>query len=249
MSLLQRHARFVRIGLAVASIIALLAAVFISGLGSVLVLAPGLFGICVLIATIVAALTITGQRGTVRTATLAARSIVGDIGLVPIQLAVGSFVTATVVLLTGINTGSADDMGRSGRAITAYCQPDQFGYASTTTATPWPGSWYAVPILIVLAVCAIVAVSAVLVVHRRPALPVELLDVDKALRRTAGRTITASATIAASGSAAPLAALMSFRYPDCAATNPLFVPMGAITIGLCGAWIWALFTLVEELKE
>lgn len=71
------------------------------------------------------------------------------------------------VLLIGLLTattaaGVADDLGRAGRAIANRCA-DQ-----VQTSTPWPGSYYSIPILAATGACLALAAVALQAVTRRP---------------------------------------------------------------------------------
>jgi hypothetical protein len=77
-------------------------------------------------------------------------------------------------------------MGRAGRDLVRRCSA-----VLTAGSGPWPGSYYALPLAVVV-LCGLVAAGAVLTrVVRRPRRS-EDLAVDEALRRSAAASVTAA---------------------------------------------------------
>lgn len=77
-------------------------------------------------------------------------------------------VLALVITAVGaIATGSDDDLGRAGRALTTSCSPD-----TSSSRTPWPGWFYSGPLLAVVGVGLVLAALALRAVVNRPRLAV-----------------------------------------------------------------------------
>jgi hypothetical protein len=110
-----------------------------------------------------------------RSASLAIRSISDHLPRFPAHVAAVSTVVL-IALLTGTTYAAVPDSeGRLGRAFTRVC--DTMG----GTASPWPGSYYSLPILVATGVCLGLALLALRAVTRRP----RLAGDEGARRRTA----------------------------------------------------------------
>jgi TRAP-type C4-dicarboxylate transport system permease small subunit len=99
---------------------------------------------------------------------------------------------ATVALTTA--SASTDDMGRAGRQIAARCGN------TGSAATPYPGSFYSVPLILLLVVIALATAAALTAVVRRPRgfAPDDVGD-DVLRQRSATRVLgAAGAAVAAS---------------------------------------------------
>lgn len=132
-------------------------------LGRGLLLAAPAVGIGVLLGVLGGELAATGPSGSVRQASLRPRRVVDYLPRA-LTTAVGAAGIALVVVL-GITTtmASPDDLGRPGRWLAASTGP------STGEARgPWPGSFYAAPLALVVAVGLLLAVLALVAVVRRP---------------------------------------------------------------------------------
>jgi hypothetical protein len=126
-------------------------------------LVPAVLGLFVVAGVGLAETVVRPQRPTgPRTASLASRRVVDYVPrtLATAVLGITALQLATLALTT--TTASADDAGRAGRQIAARCGNMSSG------AGPYPGSFYAVPLALLLLVIGLVAAAAVTVVARRP---------------------------------------------------------------------------------
>jgi hypothetical protein len=154
-------------------------------------LAAPLFALFVLLGVLVGELW-TSPSGGVRRAGLQARRVAHYL---PSKLArsVGAAGVVLAGLVTvGTTTASADDLGRPGRQLALQC--------STTvsrSAGPWPGSYYSIPLAVVVGLGMVLAVLALRAVVRRPR-PGDLAerpDGDDELRRRPAAVVTAAGGI------------------------------------------------------
>lgn len=110
---------------------------------------------------------------------------------------VGSvFVVLVAALVWTTAVGSPDTLGNAGRNFT-YLYPCRYEKCGTSFG-PWPGSFYSIPVMILLAVVLVVAVTAVVVTVRRPrnASDPEIVRVDEVVRARAVESIIASLGLA-----------------------------------------------------
>ncbi|GAA1406764.1 hypothetical protein ACFQZ4_05605 [Catellatospora coxensis] len=120
-----------------------------------------------------------------RTASLTVRRIRDYLPVYPTWVA-GLGTVLLIALLTATTAvGVADDLGRAGRAISNRCGD------GLQTNTPWPGSYYSIPILIATAACLALAFVALQTVTRRPR-----FAGDDVARRRAGEVIISGYGIA-----------------------------------------------------
>lgn len=126
--------------------------------------------------------------------------------------ATGALLALAGVLVVGTLYGSADDLGRAGRAITVVCD------GVTSTRTPWPGSHYALPIALATAVSVLVAVVTCVVIARRPSPAAESTALDTGLRRWSIAGVLQALTLVACVTLTPVLVLMAIgaRGSDCA---------------------------------
>lgn len=98
----------------------------------------------------------------------------------------GTCVLTALLAFTTV-TGSADDMGRAGRAIARQCSA-----ASSQTHTPWPGSYYSYPLAALLLGGLVAAVFTFrkVVIRPRPGDPAVVTITDDLLRSRVGYTVT-----------------------------------------------------------
>jgi hypothetical protein len=172
-------------GVAVGVVVGVLAA-YQGALGRGLLLAAPLFALCVLAGVLVGELRVSAPGGPVRRAALEVRRARDYV-----PRALGSAVLAAGALLAVILActtagGSADDLGRAGRSLERRCSA-----VTGEGAGPWPGSYYALPLAVVV-LCGLLAAGVVLTrVVRRP-LQSEDRAIDEALRRSAAGAVTAA---------------------------------------------------------
>lgn len=188
----------VRVTWAAALVVGGVAAWLVNGsldLGRGTMLVPAVLGLFVVLGVALAETVVRPPRPTgVRNASLAPRLVadylpptlaVATVGITVLHLGTLAFTTASA---------SADDMGRAGRQIAARCG----NYASG--AGPYPGSFYSVPLALLLLVTGLAAVAALTTVVRRPRgfAPDDVGD-DVLRRRSVTRVLAATgAAVAAS---------------------------------------------------
>ncbi|MDI1462510.1 hypothetical protein QEZ54_16180 [Catellatospora sp. KI3] len=99
-----------------------------------------------------------------RSASLAVRRIRDYLPVYPSWVA--GLGTVALVALLSVTTAVAvaDDQGRAGRAISRNCDD------GVMTSSPWPGGYYALPILAATGACLLLALVALRAVARRPRL-------------------------------------------------------------------------------
>ncbi|MGZ4506369.1 MAG: hypothetical protein ACXVX0_03860 [Blastococcus sp.] len=156
-------------------------------LGRGLLLAAPLFALCVLAGVLAGELRVGAPAGSERRAALEVRRVRDYVprALGSAVLAAGGLLGVVLVLTTA--AGSPDDLGRAGRSLERRCSA-----VMTQGAGPWPGSFYALPLAVVV-LCGVLAAGLVLLrVVRRPRQSADL-DVDDALRRSAAGAATAAA--------------------------------------------------------
>lgn len=180
-------------------------------LGRITALAPAALGTGVLLGTIVGELTARPAVGIRRSAAVETRSVRDVLPRVR-----GAVLGVTLLVLAGFLAlgtawGSADDLGRGGRAFAVACTRVVDGVAAAVTSTsgPWPGSFYTVPLALAFAVFAVVVGAALRAVVRRPRPPLESLGLDTELRRWSAGNIVTAATFTVLGTLGPVATLMA----------------------------------------
>ena len=180
-------------------------AVQAGSLGRGPMLAPAVFGLAVVAGVLAGELSVRPPSGGGRrSATLAVRRV-RDYVPVPLGAAVAAAALGLLLLLAATTAAaSPDDLGRAGRSLAGACSAVT-GWASG----PWPGSFYSVP-LGVLVVAGLLA--SALVLRRVTARPrvggsAALVDADEALRRRAAQTVTAACGILVAAPFAGVAAV------------------------------------------
>jgi hypothetical protein len=151
-----------------------------------LLLAAPLCALCILAGVVGGELRVTAPQGPVRIAALEVRHLRDYL---PRRLtAVVAGATALMALVLGLTTatGSPDDLGRAGRSFARRCSA-----VSAGSTGPWPGSYYSVPLAIVVLAGLLLAGFAVWRVVQRPRQG-EDTAVDDGLRRQAAEAVTAA---------------------------------------------------------
>lgn len=146
-----------------------------------------------------------------RTASLTPRKVVDYVPR-PLAAAVGGMTALHVATLTlTLTTASSDDLGRAGRQIAAQCGDTGSG------AGPYPGSFYSVPLILVLLVIGLVAAAALTAVVRRPrGLAPDDVGDDELRRRSTTRVLAAAgAAVAASHAGIAFFAGTALLRMDC----------------------------------
>ena len=155
-------------------------------LGRGLMLAVPLCALCVLVGVVLGELRVSAPTGPVRSAALEVRRVRDYL---PSRLtAVVGTATALLLLLLSVTTatGSADDLGRAGRWFARRCSAVMGGATG-----PWPGSFYAVPLGLVVLLGLVLAGFALRRVVQRPRQG-EDAGVDDGLRRQAAEAVVAA---------------------------------------------------------
>ncbi|NHA68554.1 hypothetical protein [Phycicoccus flavus] len=183
----------------------------VDALGRVSALAPAVLGAGVLLGTVVGELTGHRAGGVRRSAPVETRRV-RDV-LPRGHAAVLGVGTALLVgsLAAGTAWGAPDDLGRAGRYFQVACTTVVDGVATQygSGRGPFPGSYYAVPLLAAFAVLGLLTLLALRAVVRRPRPGVESLGLDTTLRRWSVAAVLEGATVAVLGTLAPVAAFLS----------------------------------------
>jgi hypothetical protein len=218
------------LGLVVAPLTAVTVTAELYNLGAML--APTVFGLCVIAGVVVGELTTIPRGEGVRTAALETRTA-GD--YLPRRL--GGLVAASAVglgalLVTTTLLGSADDAGRAGRFLTQQC-------ASGLVARvgPWPGSFYSVPLAIAVVVGlvgAAVALRTVVLRPRRGSDP-DLVRVDNVLRRRSTEAVVAATGVMVAASLSGVALVSGISVHRLACAPAAWTILGMALLAIVGA--------------
>lgn len=172
-------------GIAAGTVIACVAAVA-DALGRGMLLAAPLFGLFVLLGVLGGELSVRAPVVQTRKAAIKIRRARDYLprGLSSAVTAAGGALTVLLVATTAM--GSADDMGRAGRALTRQCTS-----ALRQSHSAWAGSYYSIPLAVVVLFG---LAAAVCTLHRvvrrpRPGDPSVLTAADDLLRRRAGHAV------------------------------------------------------------
>lgn len=207
--------KWVRVMWAAALVVGGMAAWLVNGsldLGRGTMLVPAVLGLFVVAGVGLAETVVRPKRPTgPRTASLASRRV-ADYLPRTLATAVGGITAlhlATLVLTTA--TASTDDMGHAGRQIAAQCGNRGSG------AGPYPGSFYSVPLALLLLIIGLIAAAALTAVVRRPRgfAPDDVGD-DVLRRRSTSRVMAAAgAAVAASHAGIAFFAGTALLRMDC----------------------------------
>lgn len=171
------------------------------GLG--LMLAPTVFGLCVIGGVVAGELATTPRHEGVRTAALETRTIANYLPRRLGGLIVASTIFLGALLVTTTLMGSADEQGRTGTMLSRACNADVSASVTAQSISglpnygskgPWPGLFYSLPLAIAVAVGllgAAVALRTVVLRPRRGSAP-ELIVADDVLRRRSAEAVVAA---------------------------------------------------------
>jgi len=183
----QRATARWRVGGLLLGVVVALVALQVGSLGRGLMLAGPLLALCVLLGVVLGELRVTAPPAEERAAVLEVRRVrdYAPRVLGPVVLAATALLGLLLLVTTAL--GSADDMGRAGRSLFRQCSA-----VASETRGPWPGSFYSLPLALVVGLGVVVAALALRQVVRRPRQGSDLAA-DDALRRRASETVTAAA--------------------------------------------------------
>lgn len=132
-------------------------------LGRGLLLAGPLFGLCVLLGVVAGELGVRAPAGARRSASVQVRRVRDYLPWPLLSTVVAALVLLLALLAFTSAIGSADDLGRAGRSLTRACSA-----LAGEGRGPWPGSFYAWPLVAVVLIGLVMAGVALLSVTRRP---------------------------------------------------------------------------------
>ena len=161
-------------------------------LGRGLMLAAPLVGLCVLAGVVVGEFRVTAPDGPVREAGLAVRRWQAYLPPRLTAAVAGSAGLLAVVLVAATLAGSPDDLGRAGRRLVRECSPDM-----TQSHGPWPGSFYAWPLAVVVGTGLLLAGRAVVRIARRSGQGEDLATEERQRRRSAAAVTAAAGLLVA----------------------------------------------------
>lgn len=197
------------------------------------------FGLAFLVVTCVGELTNPVSRSTHSDAELRRRQIADYLPRNLSLLVGGNVVVLVALLILGLVAGSTDDMGRPGRAL-AWSTPTGGG-----SAGPWPGSFYAWPMLGALLVELAVAGVALRIVARRAQVVASQAgsEVDSALRSAAARGVVAATGVATAFPLCGLGLVMAMTAGNAARGDGAPGWFAGVVWVACGAALLACVTL------
>ena len=212
---IARHTRRWRVvGLllgAAAAVLALALGERVDALGRVTALAPMALGAGVLLGTIAGELTARPAVGIRRSAAVEARTLSAILPRGRAAVLAGSTALLVGALAIGAAWGSADDLGRAGRAFARTCtvaDPDLGTIVMSGSRGPWPGWFYAAPLALALAVLAVLVAVALRAIVARPRPELDSRDLDTLLRRWSVGNVLTAATVTVLGTLGPVALLL-----------------------------------------
>ncbi len=213
---IARHTRRWRVGgLLLGGSVAVLLLVLgqrFDALGRATALAPMALGTGVLLGTIVGELTARPAVGIRRSAVIETRTLSAILPLGRAVVLAGSTALLVGALALGVAWASPDDLGRAGRVFARTCavvDPDLGRILVGGSHGPWPGSFYAAPLAVALAVLGVLVVVALRVIVARPRPEVDSRGLDTLLRRWAAGNVLTAATVTVLGTLGPVALLVS----------------------------------------
>lgn len=235
----DRHMRRSRL---VGLVLGILAAVVLwelDALGRGPMLAGVGFGLVFLVATCVGELTSPVSRSVRSDAELRRRRTADHLPRGLTAVVGANVLVLGALLIVGLVTGSADDMGRQGRSL-AWTTPTGGGGAG-----PWPGSFYAWPMLCALALELAVAAAALKVVAGRAQVVAsdEGVEADRALRAGAARGVVSATGVATAFPLMGLALIMAITAGNAVGDDGAPEWLGVVVWSACGAALLAVVTL------
>jgi hypothetical protein len=213
---IARHTRRWRVvGLLLGGVVAALALVIgqrVDALGRVTALAPTVLGAGVVLGTIAGELTARPAVGIRRSAAVETRTLGAILPRGRAWVLAVSTALLVGALAVGAAWGSADDLGRAGRVLARACltdEPDLGRVLVTSTRGPWPGSFYAIPLAVALAVLGVLVALALHAIVNRPRPDLDSRGLDTMLRRWSAGNVLTAATVTVLGTLGPVAVFMA----------------------------------------
>lgn len=243
-----RMVRLTRVGGLVAGAISWWIVLERGSYGTGAMLAPGAFGLCVLVAVALGETVVRPPRSSgLRSASLATRRVRDYLPPIASRVvgALALFMASTLLLTT--LTASRDEYTGSMRAL--ECSAADFGH----TRTPYAGSYYSAPLALVLLTVLIVAGLAARQVVRRPRGMSTTDEGDDVLRCRSLDVVVAAAGIAVSAPLLGIALTTSSALRGLASAEPSCAPPWAGVVGLAELLVapialvvigWCLLTLL-----
>ncbi|MEU5942157.1 hypothetical protein ABZ807_23905 [Micromonospora sp. NPDC047548] len=172
-------------GLTLGAVIAAVAAGY-DPLGRGILLAAPLFGLCVLAGVVAGESRVVRPTGTARQAALETRQGRHYLPRRAFRAVLAAGAALAALLAATTAAGSADDLGRAGRVLAYDCGE------ITGTHGPWVGSFYSLPLTLVVGLGVLIAALAVhrLVGRPRPQAAAGDLVLDDAERRRSATAVT-----------------------------------------------------------
>ena len=161
-------------------------------LGRGLLLAAPVFGLCVLAGVVAGEFTVRPAAGPARAAVLEVRRVRDYLPPGLTRAVLGAAVALAGLIAVTSAVASPDDLGRAGRSLQLAWGPDL-----VQAYGPWPGSFYTVPLAVLVAAGLVLAGGALRVVvgRARTGTEPEVIAADDALRRRAARAVTGACGI------------------------------------------------------
>jgi len=247
-AVLARHRKAVGWRWAGLSLGALTAALTASkgSLGLGVMLAPTVFGLCVIGGAVVGELATTPRSGSVRTVAPKTRSAGKYLPRRLGALVMASTIGLGALLVTTTRMGSAD-LSRVGRVVFRAC-----GAERSAAYGPWPGLFYTVPLGITVMIGLLGAAVALRAVVIRPQVGPDpnLVVADDALRRRSAEAVVAATGVMVTASlfGVALSALGALVTSACPPTSWTALGVSLLTIGVLSllAAAWCLVLLLSS---
>jgi len=212
---IARHTRRWRVaGLligGVAAVLLLMLGQRVDALGRLTALAPTVLGAGVLLGTIAGELTARPSVGIRRSAAVETRTLAAILPRGRAALLAVSTTLLVGALAAGAAWGSADDLGRAGRAFARQCTVDDPELGRVVIGGqhgPWPGSFYVAPLVVALAVLAALVAVALKAIVDRPRPELDSRGLDTLLRRWSVGNVLTATTVPVLGTLGPVALLI-----------------------------------------
>jgi hypothetical protein len=181
-------------------------------LGRVAALAPVMLVAGILLGTIIGELTARTPQGSTRQASVAPRRVGALVTRGWVSLAGVGAVLLSGVLALGWALGGPDDLGRAGRALVRSCTvvlSDGTSSEMSSSQSPWPGSFYVLPLLVASLLLAVLTVLALRSIALRRSAGPESELLDGMTRQWAARNVLLAASFGCLLVAGVLASIMA----------------------------------------